>query len=179
MNLTRAVEEAKNKLDHPTWKAMGSQSDDVACVTKELLDQLRSPADYSIQLIRVWRASLSIPSNWIFLVQGEVLSRHPISDNITDIVQVYMEEKRRHFTTTHFSLGTWTVVYFNSYIWKYHRDRVEGHMFRSCDRLVKEVRREFSKLGFELPDRDPLMSAKVSRKIPPSDFDLIPCLSVQ
>ena len=31
------MEEAKNKLDHPTWIAMGSLKDEFACVTKRLL----------------------------------------------------------------------------------------------------------------------------------------------
>ena len=160
--LTRLVEDAKNKLDHPTWKAMGSLSDDFAYVTKGLLDQLKSPTWYSVQLILVWRASLSIPSNWIVLVQDEVLSRHPISDDITDIVQIYMEESRRHFTTTHLSLKQWTMVYYNCELWKCDEYTNDIQMFRSCDRLVKEVRHEFSGLGFETPDIDPLMSAEVS-----------------
>ena len=166
MIITRVVEDAKNKLDHPAWKATGSLDDELASVTREVLDQLRSPARYSVQLILVWRASLSIPFNWLILVQDEVLTRHPISDDITDIVQVYMEEKGRHFTTTHFSLKEWTVVYYDSYIWKYHGDKIGSHMFRNCDRLVQEVRHEIFGLGFEIPDRDPSMSAKVSGNDP-------------
>ena len=102
MIVTRAVEDAKNKLDNPAWKAMGSLGDEFSCVTKELLDQFIPPEWYSVQLILAWRASLSIPSNWVILVQDELLSRHPISDDTTDIVKVNMEEGRRHITTTHF-----------------------------------------------------------------------------
>ena len=166
INLIRVVEDAKNKLDHPAWGVIRSLGVDLACVTKEVLDQFKSPACYSIEVVLAWRASLSIPSNWAILVQDEVLSRHPISDDITDIVQIYLEENRHHFTTTHFSIQKWTVVYYDSYIWKFHRDTNQDHMFRSCDRLGREVRYIFSVLGFEIPDRDPLMSAKVSGNDP-------------
>ena len=162
MIITRVVEEAKKKLDHPAWKATGLLDDDFASVTREVLDQLKSPARYSVQLILFWRASLSIPVNWLILVQDEGLIRHRISDDITDIVQVYMEEERRHLTTTHFSLQNWTVVYYDSYIWKYHGDKSESHMLRSCDKLVQEVRHELFGLGFDIPARDPSMSAEVS-----------------
>ena len=166
INLTRAVEDAKSKLDHPTWKAMSLLGDYIACITKEILDQFKSPAWYSIKLVLSWRASLSIPSHCIVLVQDEALSRHSITNDTTDIVQVYMEEKGHHFTTTHLSIQNWTVVYYDSYIWKFHRDTNQAHMFRSCDRLRKEVRNVFSGLGFDIPDRDPLMSAKVSGNDP-------------
>ena len=162
LKLTRDVEDAKDKLDHPTWKAKGSLNDEFACVTKELLDHLESSTWYSVQLILVWRASLPMPFNWLILVPDEALKRYRVSDNITDIVQIDFDEQRRHFTTTHFSLEQWTVVYYDSYLWQYAGSAKDVQMYRGCDRLVKNVRRELLRQGIEVPDRDPVMSSAVS-----------------
>ena len=175
--LSTYLELARCRLNKPGWEN-GVPLGDFVIVTKEHLDDLKSPEWYSTQTILAWRASLEIPSNWIVVVTDEDPSRHPISEGTTDIIRVNYEGKRLHWTLTHLSIKNWTVTYYDSYLGNDDLKKDDSYIAEQCDDLIHDMRREYSKHGITMPSKDPPISAQVSRLQRIIDYRLIQNCSV-
>ena len=155
------IQLAESKFDDPEWRE-GVPLDEFVVVLGEHFTDLRPPNWYSAQTILAWRASLSIPSNWIVVLDDEDPNKFPISETITDIVQIRLEEERKHWTVVHLSIKDWTTTYYDSYLGKGSKTGDDLNMKSMCTGLVETVLSKFPKHGIILPSWDPLMSAKVS-----------------
>ena len=152
---------AESKFDEPGWRE-GVPLDDFVVVVKEHFTDLKATNWYSSQTILAWRASLTIPSNWIVILDDEDLKKFPISERITDIIQIRFENERRHWTVVCLSIKNWRVTYYDSFLGIGNKTSDDLNMKSACTYLVNAVQSKYPKHGVTLPSQDPPMSATVS-----------------
>ena len=177
LSLHRNLDLARCKLDSPGWEN-GVPLSEFVVMTKDQLDDLKSPEWYSTQTVLAWRASLEIPSNWIVIVPDEDPNRYPISKATTDIIRVNHENRRLHWTLTHLSIKNWTVTYYDSYLGNDVLGKGASYMTEKCDELVHDVRRRYPKRGIILSTQDPPNSTQAGRVQRVMDYRLTRCCTV-